>query len=125
MDDSHISGLHAVDQIHSNTDLEPSALPPSIPLLHTIPSSQMLPGDDTWQLSIQEDNRLSANAEFPWPFQDGRIFKLSSGAYTELSSSEYLDPFIVDYGPEQNNTGLHGLEFVGILFSSLSPPTFT
>ncbi|RFU29581.1 hypothetical protein B7463_g6767, partial [Scytalidium lignicola] len=73
--------------------------------------NSMLQSTDNWGMTPVQGLPMSLNPEMPWPFQDGGIFGLSSGFYSDLPADEYLDPFRDDIGHIEDHGSLTSLEF--------------
>ena len=59
-----------------------------------------------------QDNELSPDSDFPWPFQSAGIFTLPGGTYPEIPPNDYLSSFRDEYNQVQDSNGLQNMEFV-------------
>ena len=103
------------DQVNTDESGQHTTAAIALPELPTIQiSQQMIPIDNQWQTSVMEDIGLSPNTEFPWSFQDGGIFGLTSGLYNDVAQCGHLQPFADNYDQIPSNASLVHAEIVSI-----------
>jgi len=115
LEESAMVNEYNVNQVDAGHRLHPtnSTLPPSVVDMST--SQPMLSNSGIWHIAPALGAELSSGTEFPWPFQDGGIFGLSSDIYPSLPGDEYFDPLGDDYYHAQEQNSSHSWEFVSIL----------
>ncbi|KAH8799764.1 fungal-specific transcription factor domain-containing protein [Xylogone sp. PMI_703] len=74
-------------------------------------SHPILQNTTNWNSIPAQGFPVSLNSEFPWPFQDGGIFGLSSEIYPNLPPDEYLDPLRDEMGHLEEHASLASLDF--------------